>query len=180
MLRLTIPDKEYFDEKTETFSYKPGRTIQLEHSLISISKWESKWHKPFLSNAEKTVEERLDYIRCMTITQNVPPDDYYSLGKRELDIVDEYVNDPMTATTFGGNDKKKPNNKPVTSEVIYYWMTVYGIPFDCEKWNLNRLMTLIRVCDDKQSPKKKKSKNEIINNYRALNEARRKKYNTRG
>lgn len=158
MLQITVPAAEYFDERTEEFINVKAYTLQLEHSLISISKWEAKWHKPFIGKEEKTEEETRDYIRCMTITQNVDPIVYLAIPNSEIQRIKEYINEPMTATWFNDRDKKAPSRKVITSEVVYYWMISQNIPIECEKWHFNRLMTLIRVCSEKSQPQKKMSK----------------------
>lgn len=160
MLQVNIPAAEYFDERTNEFIEVKPYTLQLEHSLISISKWEAKWCKPFLGKEEKTAEETMDYIRCMTITQNVDPMAYRALPNEELQRIKEYINAPMTATWFSDKNKPPPSRKVVTSELVYYWMIAQEIPFECEKWHFNRLMTLIRICGEKNQPPKKMSKSE--------------------
>lgn len=179
MLELTIPATELWDERTETFVEVKEHTIRLEHSLVSLSKWESKWHKPFLSKEDKTVEESIDYIRCMTLTQNVDPIVYACLTADNINTVNAYIEDPMTATTIHERNSHR-NNEIVTAEIIYYWMISFGIPMECQKWHLNKLLTLIRVCNIKNQPDKKMSAREVSASYRALNEARRKKYHTKG
>ena len=187
MLQITVPAKkatELWDERTETFIEVPGtneQVLQLEHSLVSISKWESKWCKPFLSDQGKSYEETLDYIRCMTITQNVNSEVYNHLSASNIEKINEYIAAPMTATTFSNNKKGKNNREIVTAEVIYYWMVALQIPFDpCQKWHLNKLLTLIRVCNEKNQPPKKKSNREILSQNAALNMARRKQLNSKG
>lgn len=181
MLLLTIPDKEYYDETKNEFITVKGQTIQLEHSLVSISKWEAKWKQPFLDRRqEKTVEQTLDYIRCMTITQNVRPELYYSLSDKQIGVIEAYILDPMTATWFSKNDDQPKNRKIMTSEVIYWEMIALQIPFECQKWHLNRLLTLIQVCNAENSPKKKMSAKDAMEQRRALNAARKKKLGTRG
>lgn len=180
MLKITIPATELFDEKTQTFITVKEQPLTLEHSLLSLSKWESKWHKPFLGKEAKTFEQQLDYIRCMTITQNVDPSAYYALTQEQLKKIDDYIQDPMTATWFNDKNQPKSGKEVITAEIIYYWMKSLQIPFDCEKWHLNRLLTFIRVCNIKDAPEKKMSKREIYSRNRALNDARRKKYNTTG
>lgn len=181
MLQITIPANEQWDEEREEFVTTKEQRLNLEHSLISLSKWESKWCKPFLSNKEKSHEEILDYIKCMTLTKNVNPEVYNSLTNENIKQVNDYITAPMTATTFSENGvRKKANNEIFTSEVIYYAMTAYNIPFECEKWHLNRLITLIRVCGIKNEPPKKMSKRSIMSQNAALNAARRKKFNTKG
>lgn len=183
MLSITIPKGECWNEQTNTFiSTEKDVTIVIEHSLVSISKWESKYHKPFLSKEKKTNEQLIDYIMFMTITQNVPKNVYYCLTAENLKQVNEYIEDSMTATTFQDFSQSKPSkkNEVLTSELIYYWMIANNIPMECQKWHLNRLITLIRVCGIKNNPGKKMSKGEVLSKNRALNEARKKQLNTRG
>lgn len=180
MYKLTIPKGEWFDERTQEFiNIDHEITISLEHSLVSLSKWESKWKKPYLSLEEKTKEEKIDYIRCMTVTQNVDPIIYYFISPFEMLKIDNYINDPMTATTFKKEDKKG-GREIITAEIIYYWMTCYNIPFECQKWHLGRLMALIRVCAVKNAPQKKMSQKEIYDRNRSLNKARRARLHSRG
>lgn len=180
MLQIKIPAREGWDSKKEEFvNVSEEQTLQLEHSLVSISKWESKWCKPFLSKQEKTYEETLDYIRCMTITQNVKEDVYNHLTKENIDSINEYISAPMTATTF--TDKQAGiSRETITSELVYYWMITLNIPMECQKWHINRLLTLIRVCNIKNTPPKKMNKRDIASRYASLNAARRKQFNTRG
>lgn len=180
MLQIKIPAREGWDSKKEEFvNISEEQTLQLEHSLVSISKWESKWCKPFLSKQEKTYEETLDYIRCMTITQNVKEDVYNHLTKENIDSINEYISAPMTATTF--TDKQAGiSRETITSELVYYWMITLNIPMECQKWHINRLLTLIRVCNIKNTPPKKMNKRDIASRYASLNAARRKQFNTRG
>lgn len=180
MLRITIPACEQWDEAKQEFIYSKERRLQLEHSLVSLSKWESKWKKAFLSKQEKTTEETIDYVRCMTITQNVDPSVYDRLTRENIIQVNEYISAPMTATTFRDTDPKSGNGEVVTAEVIYYWMIALNIPFECQKWHLNRLLTLVKVCNIKNSPPKKMSKSEVMKQNAALNAARKKKLNTKG
>lgn len=179
MLKITIPGKEMFNEKTQEFFETKSYTIQLEHSLVSVSKWEAKWNKPFLGKQEKTVEETIDYIRCMTITQNIDPVVYNGLSDRNVKDINKYIDAPMTATTFS-DGKGKLNNDIITSELIYYWMTSLSIPMECQRWHLNRLLTLIRVCNVKNAPAKKMSKRELMQRNASLNAARRAKFNSKG
>lgn len=179
MLKIVIPGIELYDEEKEEFITTKPQTLHLEHSLVSLAKWESKWNKPFLTKDNKTYEETIDYIRCMTITQNVSEDTYRLLTSENIQQVNEYINLPMTATTFS-NQKKTPSREVVTAEIIYYWMISLNIPFECQKWHLNRLLTLINVCNIKNQPKKKMSKRDILNRNKALNKARREALNTKG
>lgn len=180
MLIITIPEMEMFNEKTQEFFTLKEQTLQLEHSLVSLSKWESKWCKAFLSKEEKTVEETLDYIKCMTITQNVDPSVYNRLSSSNIQEINKYIEAPMTATTFYGDTQKGRSRETVTSELIYYWMISLNIPMECQKWHLNRLLTLIRVCNVKNTPPKKMSRRDIMNRNAALNAQRRKQFNSNG
>lgn len=179
MLCITVPEVELYNEIDETFIVYPETVLQLEHSLISISKWESRWHKPFLSKTEKTFEETIDYIRCMTLSRDVTSEVYMRLTEDNLMDINNYISDSMTATTFSDNGKKS-GNEIVTSEIIYYWMVSFNIPFECQHWHLNKLLTLIRVCNIKNNPPQKMSKQELIARNRELNAARRKQLNTKG
>ena len=180
MLQITIPGIELWDESREIFTQTKEQTLQLEHSLVSLSKWESKWGKAFLSKQEKTYEETIDYIKCMTITQNVDPNVYNHLSKSIIDKITEYIEAPMTATYFSKEQSSGNSREQVTSELIYYWMIALNMPFECQKSHLNRLLTLIRVCNIKNQPPKKMSKRAIMSRNAALNAARRKQLNTRG
>ncbi len=179
MFQLTIPGVEDWDPIKEEFvTVIKEHTLQLEHSLVSLSKWESKWCKPFLSQDTRTFEETIDYVRCMTITQNIDPKVYLYLTDDNIKSVNEYIDAKMTATWFSdkAGTKGRKGSEVITSELIYYWMIAYSVPFECQKWHLNRLLTLIRVCEVKNNPPKnnKMSMNEIYGQNRALNDARRK------
>ena len=181
MLTIDVPiSPEGWDDEKQEFVEPKTQTLQLEHSLVSLSKWESKWHKPFYSKKELTAEELLDYIRCMTLTKNADPDVYNHLTEKNVKKIKDYIDDPMTATTFSKDGKGPGNGEIVTSELIYYWMIASNIPFECQKWHLNRLITLIRVCGVKNTPPKKRSKRDIMSRNAALNAARRKQMNTKG
>lgn len=181
MLKITVPETEFWDEIHEEFVYKKEQTLQLEHSLVSLSKWESKWHKAFLGKQEKTDEEILDYVRCMTLTQNVDPEVYTRLSADNYAAINAYIEAPMTATTFYEDKSSGRNKETVTSELIYFWMISYNIPVDiCQKWHLNRLLTLIRVCNVKNTPPKKRSRREMLNRQAALNAANRKRFSSKG
>lgn len=185
MLTITIPGGEFYDEENERFFETKGKTIVIEHSLVSISKWESKWKKPFpgyqtekvakANNITFTPEDFVDYLRCMCITQNVDPLIIPNLPGDILLKIKSYMEDPMTATTFkqlpGGS---QGGNKIVTNEMVYFWMVSYRIPFEAAKWHINRLLTLINIASVENAPKKKMSSKEVANNYRAINAARRK------
>lgn len=179
MLRLVIPPSEKFDESTGKFISFKGAIIQCEHSLVSISKWEQKWHKPFLTKESKSIPETIDYIRQMTITQNVPPEVYENITDENIEQVNAYIEDPMTATWFAEQDKSG-NGEIVTSEIIYYWMIALNIPVEFQKWHLNRLLTLIQVCNLKNSPQKKMSFRDLAARNRKLNEQRKAAMKTKG
>lgn len=180
MLRLEVPlTPESWDEEKQEFIAPKVQVLQLEHSLVSISKWESKWERPFLSKQEMTAEETIDYIKCMTITQNVNPEIYELLTADNIEKVRKYISAPMTATTIREDHTNRGSNEIVTSELIYYWMIALNIPDKFEKWHLNRLITLIKVCNIKNSPPKKQSRQEIMSQHAALNAARRKQFNSR-
>lgn len=182
MLRITIPEDELYNEKTREFTPLKEEILELEHSLVSLSKWESKWCKPFYSKKEKTYEETLDYIRCMTVTPNVDPDVYKRLDDKIVNEIYEYIKAPMTATTFNNMKDKVGggNGEQVTSELIYYWMVTFNIPVEFESWHINRLMTLIRICEIKSQPPKKMGKRALMSRNAQLNAARRQQLNTRG
>lgn len=179
MLQVIIPEQEFWDEKTSSFINVKEYTLTLEHSLVSLSKWESKWCKPFLSN-DKTSEEILDYIRCMTLTQNVPSEVYNYLTQKNIKDIKSYIESPHTATTIFENRNSPKSHEVITSELIYYWMTVLNIPWEAQKWHLNRLLTLIRVCNIKSAPPKKMGQRELMSRNAALNAARRQKLHSRG
>lgn len=180
MLTLTISAIELWDEKKQEFVSVEEQTLRLEHSLVSLSKWESKWNKAFLSSKEKTNEEILDYIKCMTLTPNVPSITYDNLSRDDITRIYEYIEAPMTATVFSDDGKSKSSREIVTAELIYYWMITLNIPFECQRWHLNRLLTLIKVCNIKNQPPKKRSRREIMSRNAALNAARRKQLNSSG
>lgn len=180
MHKLIIPTSEMYDERTSRFITIPGKEIQVEHSLVSISKWESKWKRPFISDKPMTREQTIDYIRCMTITQNVDPILYYAVSDANIKEIKDYIADPMTATTFRNTSGGRVNRQIITSEIVYYWMIDLGIPKEFEKWHFNRLMTLIRVCSEKSQGGKKMSRKDVISQYKALNQARRAKSGSKG
>lgn len=182
MLRITVPSNEVWDEANQMFITTNSQTLKLEHSLVSLSKWESKWCKPFLTKEEKTQEEEMDYIKCMTLNNDVDPMVYYFLTNSDRKKISDYINAPMTATKIYSPTEKKAGGpkEQVTAELIYYWMIALNIPFECQKWHLNKLLTLISVCNIKNAPPKKRSKGEIMRRNTALNAARRKRLNTKG
>lgn len=178
MLTITIPGDEFYDEDKEEFIVLEPKTINLEHSLISISKWESKWCKPFMSST-KTNIELLDYVKNMTLNDNISDDVYYRLTSENVNDINNYIEAPMTATTFK-ETKGGGNKEIITSELIYYWLVSFNIPIECEKWHINRLLTLIKVCNIKNAPPEKVNRQEIIRRNKQLNAERRKQLETTG
>lgn len=179
MLTIKIPNGEQYDPVNNLFIETKEQNLALEHSLVSVSKWESKWQKPFISKEDKTAEEIIDYIKCMTLTQNVNEYVYNLIDNSIIDKVYKYIDSPMTATTFS-KDNSPPSREIITSELIYYWMISLNIPVEFQKWHLNRLLTLIKVCSIKNAPAKKMSKREIMSRNKALNASRRKALNSKG
>lgn len=179
MLEIQVDGNELFDENRNEFITVKPQVLKLEHSLVSISKWESKYHKRFLECEQPTPQEMLDYIRCMTINK-VDDKVYFALSRENIKDICAYMNNTMTATTVKDMPGAKRNNESISSELIYYWMVAFNIPFECEKWHINRLLTLIKICNNKNQPAKKMSNREIFNQNRALNAARRAKYHSRG
>lgn len=180
MFKITIPGLEFFDESKQEFINTKSQELQLEHSLVSLSKWESKWCKPFLTTDNKSTEETVDYIRAMTITQNIDSLVYDSITQEIINQVSAYIDSPMTATTFPSEKSKVTNREIITAEIIYYWMISLNVPFECQKWHLNRLLTLINVCNIKNQPKKKMGHKALLDRNRSLNEARKSKLGTTG
>lgn len=186
MLTIVIPpceESDNWDASIKEFVHKDafkGCTLNLEHSLISISKWESKWHVPFLSDKKKTEEQTMHYIKCMTINQGISDEVYDHLTVKNVEEISQYINDPMTATTVRSLPGQSRTREIITSELIYYWMTALQIPFECEKWHLNRLLQLVAVCNAKNTPPKKMSKSDVIRRNAEINAARRAKYNSKG
>lgn len=187
MLKLVVKGSECYDEKRGVFFESKDQVLLLEHSLLSLSKWESKWKKPFLSHENFTKEETMDYVRCMTITRDVDPLIYQFITPKQYEEISDYINDKMTATWFSdkgsggsGGSGRQWGREIITAEIIYYWMVTLQIPFECEKWHLNRLLTLVRVCNEKNAPAKKMSRSEAMNQQKALNAARRKRLGTKG
>lgn len=182
MLEIIVPGKELFNEETQEFIYTKPRNLRLEHSLVSLSKWESKHRKPFLVAKEGlTKDELIDYVRCMTITQNVPEDVYYSIARDQIEQILRYIDEPMTATWFSVNKQTSSQTREtVTSEIIYYWMCAHQIDWKAEKWHLNRLLTLIRVCNAKNGASGKMNRKDIMKQNREINAARRRKMRSSG
>lgn len=179
MLTIVTSSEPLWNEESQEFVYPPKTLLRLEHSLVSISKWESKWKKPFLDKKDKTESEMMDYVRFMTL--NEVPDDsvYYALNTSNYNAIGDYINNSMTATKFPKDNSPK-NKEPVTSELIYYWMVAQNIPFECQYWHLNRLLALIKVCDLKNRPPKKLGANALMRQHTELNKERRSRWGSRG
>ena len=178
--KIVIPGRELWDRKNNVFVYTEDKTITIEHSLVSISKWEAKWHIPFFGKEEKTREQIVDYIKCMTLTQNVDDDIYNYLTNSNIQEINDYLANPMTATWFREIKNKRSDNRVVTSEVIYYWMIALNIPVEFQKWHINRLITLIKVCNEENKPKNKMPLRDVYARNKALNEARRAQMHSKG
>jgi hypothetical protein len=180
MLKLIINQQEHYDEVNSEFVKLNGQTIELEHSLLSLSKWESIYQIPFLGPETKTSDQVMTYIKCMILTPDVDESIFQHFTQEDLDKIDKYINSKESATTFGIMPQQKGPGEVITSELIYYWMVAFNIPFECEKWHINRLFSLVRICNIKNSKPKKMSRHEIAEQNRALNEQRKKQYNTTG
>lgn len=180
MLAIMVGAIDVFNEETQQFGSEGGFELQLEHSLVSVSKWESIHEKPFLVPDDKTPEEILSYIECMVVSTNPPGDFLDQLSKEDLERINAYIDRKMTATWFAEIQPETRNREIITSELIYYWMTAFQIPFECERWHLNRLFTLIRICNIKQEKPKKMSRAELAQRQRQLNEQRKRELGTTG
>lgn len=180
MFTVVIPEKEFFDESQMRFVKMEGGSFEIEHSLAAIAKWEAKYKTAFLSSVDKTVEESLDYIRCMTITPDVDPDLYYRVDNELMQQINEYIGEKQTATQIRMVAGKKKKPEIITAEIVYYWMISLGIPSEYDQWHFNRLLTLIEVFNAKNGPQKKMTQKDILAQNRALNEARKAKYKTKG
>jgi hypothetical protein len=180
MLRIIIEGDEIYNEETEEFGSFNDVVVDLEHSLISLSKWESKFQKPFLSSAEKTSEETFGYIQAMVISPEIDPDVLFRCSQKNINDVQEYIESSQSATTFGQMPERRGPGEVITSELIYYWMVAFQIPFECETWHLNRLFSLIRICNIKNSKPQRMSRVEAAQRNRELNAQRRREFGTSG
>lgn len=180
MLTITVGGVQSFDDEKQEFVETGGYKLQLEHSLVSLSKWESEFEVPFLGKGDKTSEEAMAYIRCMVLTPNPPGDFLQELSKENIEAINAYIERKMTATWFSEQPGAPKSNELITAELVYYWMTVFNIPIECENWHLNRLFTLIRIANLKQSKPKRMSRSEINARNRELNRQRREQLGTKG
>lgn len=180
MLAIEVVLEEGFDEENQKFVVVKSCVLEMEHSLVSLSKWESFFEKPFLSDKEKTPEEVFEYIKMMTLTPNVPPEVYASLTTDNVETIRNYIDSKMTATTFNDRGAPKKNREVITAEIIYHWMIAAGVPFECQHWHLNRLLTLIRVINLKSAPPKKMGRRESISQRQKLNALRKQQFGTSG
>jgi len=180
MLTIVIGEEELFDESTNEFTTDGGQVVELEHSLISLSKWESKYQKPFLSKEVKTEDEILFYIQCMLISPVENSEILYQLSQPNLDLINRYLESKESATTFGSMPERRGRGETITSELIYYWMVAFTIDWEAQYWHLNRLFALIRICNVKNAKPKKMSRSEIAARNRELNAKRRAELGTTG
>ena len=181
MITITVPGVELYNEETEEFSTSPSEKVTMEYSLMSIAKWESKWHVPFLGKGKKTREMTIDFFRCMTIGTVKDPNVYMRFTGENIQEISDYINDPMTGAKYMDNDQNKPHtHQTITADFMYYKMFTYGIPIECEKWHFMRLMALIKEFDRRNAPPKKMGAQEIAAQHRALNAQRRKAMHTKG
>lgn len=180
MLRIIIKGDETYDEEQNLFESFDDTVIEMEHSLLSVSKWESKHQKPFLSSTDKTTEEIMDYLKAMVVTPNVDFDVLYKCSQENIDDIQRYIDSSQSATTFGMMPERRSPGETITSELIYYWMVTFNIPFECENWHLNRLFALIRICNIKNSKPRRMSRNELAQRNRELNDRRRAELGTSG
>lgn len=180
MLKIIVDGDEFFDEETSEFSTQGDVELLMEHSLLSLSKWESKYQRPFLAPSNKTSEEVLFYVECMIISEFSPGGIVQKLNQKNLDDIHRYIESPESATTFGNMPERRGRGETITAELIYYWMVAFNIPFECEAWHLNRLFALIRICNVKQQKPKKMSRGEMARKYADLNAQRKAQLGTSG
>jgi len=180
VLVIEVAIAEGFDERKKEFVVTESFIMEMEHSLATLSKWESFFEKPFLGKDEKTIQETMWYVKAMTLTPNVPPEVYAKLSQENFEEINQYISANMTATTFNEATNQKQSREIITAELIYYWMVTLNIWIECENWHLNRLLALIKVCNLKNAPAKKMSRSEMLAQRRALNNQRRATNGSRG
>lgn len=179
MLKILVPAVELFDDSVQEFVTQ-GDELELEHSLVAVSKWEAEFEKPFLGKTEKSTEEVIAYIKAMTLTPEVPEEVYLRLSQANLEVINAYIDRKMTATWFSDPPGAPQSREVITADLIYYWMTVFQIDWEAQHWHLNRLFTLIRVCNIKQAKPKKMSRSEIAERNRRLNAERKAQLGSTG
>ena len=172
MLKIIIPESEHFDQSTSEFILLPEVKIDMEHSLVSLSKWESEFEKPFLSKDDKTPDETTGYLRAMALSPDIPVEVFRRIPPEVITQINDYIGAKMSATWFTEVPGAPKSREIITAEIIYYWMTALNIPFECEMWNLNRLFTLIKVTNQKNAPPKTMGKGEQLAQQRRLNAER--------
>jgi hypothetical protein len=180
MLTIVVELQEAYNNDTEEFVSSKVYPLNLEHSLVSLAKWESKWEKPFLSDTSKTPEETLWYVKAMTLTPDVPDEIYDMLSNENLEAVNAHINAKMTATWFVKKPTRASSREVITAELVYFWMTTLSIPFECQHWHLNRLLTLVQVCNEKNKKPTTVSGKEAAQRRSALNAERKTKLNSQG
>ncbi|MCA9392285.1 hypothetical protein KC614_03720 [candidate division WWE3 bacterium] len=181
MLSIVVLGDELWNEETNEFSTVGDVALEFEHSLVSLSKWEAKYEKPFLGKGKKEQEEVFGYLKEMCLTPNVDEEVFYRLSDDNLDAINKYIESKQSATTFGNLPKERGPAETITAELIYYWLVAFQIPFDpCETWHLNRLFSLIRICSIKNTPPKKVNRAEMLSQRSKLNAQRRAQLGTRG
>lgn len=181
MLTIIIPGDELWDNDTERFTYTDDVVLEFEHSLVSLSKWEAKFHKLFLSNTEPSEEEQIGYVEAMLVTPGIPRETLLRLTEDDVERIGAYINDPMTATTVSEIQQNQPkSSERISSELVYFWMSQYQIDKECEHWHLNRLFTLIKVHHAKLQKPQKMNKQKQIQSMAELNAARRAKTGSKG
>jgi hypothetical protein len=180
VLKLFVNGDEFYDEASNTFSTVGDVVLELEHSLVSLSKWESEFQKPFLSPGDKTPQEIFSYIQAMILNENFDPTVINRLTQENLDKINAYIESKQSATTFGHMPETTGRGETITSELVYYWLVAFNIPFECQNWHLNRLFALIRICNIKNSKPKKMSRSEVVQRNRELNAQRKAQLNSTG
>lgn len=180
MLKIIVGSTEEYNEELNEFSTSGGIEIELEHSLVSLSKWEEEYEIPFLSNEAKTTEQVIKYIEHMTLTPEIAPEVYQKLSNSNLEDISKYIDAKRSATWFRDPPGAPPSREVITSELIYQWMIALEIPFECQYWHLNRLFTLIKICNIKQSKPEQMSRAELNARNRELNAQRRAQLGTKG
>lgn len=153
--------------------------LQFEHSLRSLSKWESKNKIAFLAGREKTPAQMVDYYRCMLLSPE-DPDLVYLLDPSQMEELTNYINENQTASSVPNEGPTQYNPETTTSELVYFWMTALKINWEAQDWHFSRLMMLVQITSYKQQPPKKRNPREVLSDMRRENERRKKLFNTSG